>query len=68
MKKYLEGGTYLVFLQAVLPILLQSVPANIKASMGFQHDEASANFSADVRSALHTAYPGRLIGRVGPVA
>ncbi|GFV44685.1 uncharacterized protein TNCV_212381 [Trichonephila clavipes] len=47
-------------------VLLQSVPANIKACMWFQHDGAPAHFSADVRSALDTAYPGRCIGRDGP--
>ncbi|GFV83324.1 uncharacterized protein TNCV_1900501 [Trichonephila clavipes] len=35
--------------------------------MWFQHDGAPAHFSADVRSALDTAYPGRWIGRDGPV-
>ncbi|GFU46809.1 uncharacterized protein TNCV_434851 [Trichonephila clavipes] len=35
--------------------------------MWFQHDGAPAHFSADVRSALDTAYPGRWIGRGGPV-
>ncbi|GFX97010.1 uncharacterized protein TNCV_1997421 [Trichonephila clavipes] len=35
--------------------------------MCFQHDGAPAHFSADVRSALDTAYPGRWIGRGGPV-
>ncbi|PRD19263.1 UNVERIFIED_CONTAM: hypothetical protein NCL1_57865 [Trichonephila clavipes] len=35
--------------------------------MWFQHDGAPARFSADVRSALDTAYPGRWIGRGGPV-
>ncbi|GFX77038.1 uncharacterized protein TNCV_1072381 [Trichonephila clavipes] len=65
-------GTYLlprclVYLQEVLPVLLQSVPANIKARMWFQHDGAPAHFSADVRSALDTAYTGRYIGRGGPV-
>ncbi|GFW43499.1 hypothetical protein TNCV_4768521 [Trichonephila clavipes] len=48
--------------------LLQSVPANIKARMWFQHDGAPAHFSADVRSALDTAYPGRWIGRAGTLA
>ncbi|GFX72341.1 paired domain-containing protein [Trichonephila clavipes] len=50
-----------------LTILLQSVPANIKARMWFQHDGMPAYFSADVRSALDTASPGRWIGRGGPV-
>ncbi|GFT97008.1 uncharacterized protein TNCV_5107901 [Trichonephila clavipes] len=35
--------------------------------MWFQHDRAPAHFSADVRSALDTAYPGRWIRRGGPV-
>ncbi|GFW07541.1 uncharacterized protein TNCV_3916741 [Trichonephila clavipes] len=35
--------------------------------MWFQHDGAPAYFSADERSALDTAYPGRWIGRGGPV-
>ncbi|GFX02368.1 uncharacterized protein TNCV_2285351 [Trichonephila clavipes] len=34
--------------------------------MWFQHDGAPAPFSADVRSALDTAYRGRWIGRGGP--
>ncbi|GFX06491.1 uncharacterized protein TNCV_3017251 [Trichonephila clavipes] len=33
----------------------------------FQHDGAPAHFSADVRSASDTAYPGRWIGRGSPV-
>ncbi|GFU58406.1 uncharacterized protein TNCV_58171 [Trichonephila clavipes] len=52
LPRCLDGGTYLVF-------LLQSVPANIKARVWFQHDGAPAHFSADVRSAFETAYPGR---------
>ncbi|GFV82175.1 uncharacterized protein TNCV_2790731 [Trichonephila clavipes] len=35
--------------------------------MWFQHDEAPAHFSADVRNASDTAYPGELIGRGNPV-
>ncbi|GFT85204.1 DUF4817 domain-containing protein [Trichonephila clavipes] len=48
LPRRLDGGTYLVILQEVLPVLLQSVPANIKARMWFQHDGALAHFSADV--------------------
>ncbi|PRD23095.1 UNVERIFIED_CONTAM: hypothetical protein NCL1_47329 [Trichonephila clavipes] len=32
-----------------------------------QHDGAPAHFSTDVQSALDTAYPGRWIGRDGPI-
>ncbi|GFW55695.1 uncharacterized protein TNCV_120791 [Trichonephila clavipes] len=63
----MDGGTYLVFLQEGLPVLLQSVPANIKARMWFQHDGAPGHFSADVRSTMGTVYPGRWIGRSGPI-
>ncbi|GFW70313.1 uncharacterized protein TNCV_5131391 [Trichonephila clavipes] len=66
LPRRLDGGTYLVFLQEVLPVLLQSVSANIKARMWFQHDGVPAHFSADVLSALETAYPRRWIGRGGP--
>ncbi|GFU01871.1 uncharacterized protein TNCV_1523691 [Trichonephila clavipes] len=47
-------------------VLLQSVPANIKARRWFQPDGALAHFREDVRSALDTAYPGRWFGRGGP--
>ncbi|GFW20956.1 hypothetical protein TNCV_1714631 [Trichonephila clavipes] len=48
-------------------VLLQCVPANIKARMWFQHDGAPAHFSADMQSALDSAYPERWIGRGGLV-
>ncbi|GFV59616.1 DUF4817 domain-containing protein [Trichonephila clavipes] len=67
LPRHLDDGTYLVFPQEVLPVQLRSVPANIKALMWFQHDGAPTHYSADVRSALDTAYPGRWIGRGGPV-
>ncbi|GFW86614.1 uncharacterized protein TNCV_4333981 [Trichonephila clavipes] len=35
--------------------------------MWFQHDGAPAHFSADVRSVLDAAYPGRWFGQGGPV-
>ncbi|GFV37727.1 uncharacterized protein TNCV_2503651 [Trichonephila clavipes] len=35
--------------------------------MQFQHDGAPAQFSADVRSTLDTAYPKRWTGWGGPV-
>ncbi|GFV09067.1 uncharacterized protein TNCV_2951491, partial [Trichonephila clavipes] len=51
----------------MVPVLLQSVPANIKARMWFQHDGTPAHFSADVQSALDTAYSDQWIGRGGPI-
>ncbi|GFW55437.1 DUF4817 domain-containing protein [Trichonephila clavipes] len=67
LPRHPDGGKYLVFLQEVLPVLLQSVPANITARMWFQHNGAPAHLSADVRSAFDTACLGRWIGRGGPV-
>ncbi|GFX42322.1 uncharacterized protein TNCV_110421 [Trichonephila clavipes] len=49
------------------PSSTESVPADIMARMWFEHDEVPAHFSADMRSALDTAYPGRWIGRGGSV-
>ena len=64
----LDGDSYLVFLQEVLPGLLNDVPPPIRRRMWFQHDGAPAHFSVDVRNALNMMYPGRWIGRGGPVA
>lgn len=63
----LDGESYLVFLQEVLPELLNHVPALIRRRMWFQHDGAPAHFSVDVRNALNIMYPGRWIGRGGPI-
>lgn len=62
----LDAATYLIFLQQVLPELLQPVPANIQDRMWFQHDGAPPHFSLDVRRYLDFRFPGRWIGRGGP--
>lgn len=64
----LDGQKYLIFLQQVLPDLLQHVPANVRRIMWFQHDGAPAHFSRNVRNYLDTAFPNRWIGRGGPVS
>ncbi|GFV95985.1 hypothetical protein TNCV_2096541 [Trichonephila clavipes] len=48
-------------------LLDNAVQTKVKVRMLFQHDGAPTHFSADVRSALDTTYPGRWIGRGGPV-
>lgn len=64
----LNGAKYLVFLQHVLPDLLQGIPATVRQNMLFMHDGAPAHFSIAVRNHLDATYPGRWIGRGGPVA
>ncbi|GFV21391.1 uncharacterized protein TNCV_2371481 [Trichonephila clavipes] len=67
LPRCLNCRSYLVFQQEVLPVRLQSAPANINARMWFQHDGTPAHFSAGERSALNAAYPGRWIVRDGLV-
>lgn len=64
----LNGATYLVFLQQVLPELLAVVPRHLRATMWFQHDGAPAHYTRDVRNYLNTQYPNRWIGRGAPIA
>lgn len=66
----LNGQTYLVFLQDVLPELLENVglPIDIRREMWFQQDGAPAHFSNEVRQHLDTVYENQWIGRGGPVS
>ncbi|GFU34270.1 uncharacterized protein TNCV_4976271 [Trichonephila clavipes] len=51
----------------VLPELLVDVPPSVRSRMWFQHDEAPAHFSRNVRNHLDTVYGQHWIGRGGPV-
>ncbi|GBM84505.1 hypothetical protein AVEN_67404-1 [Araneus ventricosus] len=64
----LTGATYRIFLEQVLPSLLQTVPLPIQRDMWFMQDGASAHFSSTVRHFLNATYPARCIGLGGPVA
>lgn len=64
----LNGESYGIFLEQVLPELLQDVPIVIRNRMWFQHDGAPAHFSTDVRTYLDATFGARWIGRGGPVA
>lgn len=64
----LTGVRYLDFLQNTLPELLENVPLNIRQNMWFQHDGAPAHSTLAVRNFLNNTYPGRWIGRGGPVS
>ncbi|GBM48764.1 hypothetical protein AVEN_24952-1 [Araneus ventricosus] len=64
----LTFATYGIFLEQVLPSLLQVVPLPIQRNMWFMHDGAPAHFSSTVRYFLNATYPARWIGCGGPVA
>jgi hypothetical protein len=57
-----------VFLQEVLPVLLEDVPLAIQRDMWFQNDGAPANFSAQTQQLINTQFPDRWLGRGGPVS
>lgn len=65
----LNAGVYLHFLQNVLPnVLRRDVTSNIQQRMWLQHDGATCHFARSVREHLNEAFPGRWIGRGGPIA
>ncbi|KOC66835.1 Histone-lysine N-methyltransferase SETMAR [Habropoda laboriosa] len=53
--------TYNNFLENVLPGLLEEIPLEIRRNMYFQHDGASAHYSANVRVYLDPAFRDRFI-------
>ncbi|GFW16819.1 uncharacterized protein TNCV_2759471 [Trichonephila clavipes] len=65
----LTGPHYLIFLEQVLPELLDSahVTAATRTSLWFQQDGAPAHFSISVRNHLDATCGERWIGRGGPV-
>lgn len=64
----LNGQNYLVFLQDMLPELLEDVPLHLFRDHWFQQDGCPAHFARAVRDHLDQAYPNRWIGRGGPVS
>lgn len=64
----LNGQNYRNFLENDLPNMLEDVPLNFRARIWFMHDGAPAHFSLIAREFLNEAYPGRWIGRAGPIA
>ncbi|GBN96425.1 hypothetical protein AVEN_170718-1 [Araneus ventricosus] len=65
----LTGANYLIFLQQVVPQLLDDahVTSAMRSSMRFQHDGAPAHYSIDVRLHLNATYGQQWIDRGGPV-
>ena len=67
MPSPLTGFAYRIFLQEVLPTLLEDVPLNIHRRMWFQHDGAPAHFYRGARQVLDETFTNRWIGRGGTV-
>lgn len=65
----LNAHHYLVFLQEVLPELLEEAdpPVDLLFGHWFQHDGCPAHYGREVRAHLDAVYPDRWIGRGGPV-
>lgn len=63
----LTGHTYLRFLRRNLPDLLDDVPLATRRDMWLQNDGCPAHYALEVRNYLNEIYPGRWIGRMGPI-
>jgi hypothetical protein len=63
-----NGNNYLHFLQQRLPALLEDIDLDTRQRMFFQQDGAPAHWSRIVRNHLNLTFPGRWIGRGGPVS
>lgn len=63
----LNGQMYTEFLRDDLPGLLEDVPLGRRIQAWYQHDGAPPHYSRAARDQLDISYPGRWIGRNGPV-
>lgn len=63
----LNGQKYADFLTNELPLLLEDVSLQDRLNMWFQHDGCPAHNANIARRLLDREYPGRWIGRGGPV-
>ncbi|XP_066582721.1 uncharacterized protein [Prorops nasuta] len=63
----LTGDIYAEFLENQLPDLLEDVPLEIRQKMWFQHDGAAPHNAATAKGVLHRKFPGKWIGRGGPI-
>jgi hypothetical protein len=62
----LAGYIYLLFIQEILPELLEVMPLLVHREMWFQHDGAPAHLTNVVREYLDETFGNRWIGRGGP--
>ena len=63
----LTGEKYTQFLNEQLPQLLEDMPLQERMTMWYQHDGCPAHYAVTSREVLDRNYPGRWIGRGGPV-
>lgn len=63
----LNSESYLDFLRNHLGEMLEDVPLNVRTNLIFQHDGCPAHYGRNVRAYLDEVFPGRWIGRNGPV-
>ena len=63
----MNGESYLISLNQMLPELLQDVPIAISNLMWFQHNGASVYFSTVMSTYLNATFGAGWIGRGGPV-
>jgi len=63
----LTGDVYTRFLENELPALLKDIPLREREELIFQHDGAPAHFSRQARDFLNARYPGKWMGRGGPI-
>lgn len=68
MENRLTGENYLIFLQNELHGLLEDVPLNNRRHMYYQQDGTPAHFARQVKQHLDERFPGRWIGRGGPIS
>lgn len=63
----LTGQTFLQLLSEQLPELLEDVPLALRRGMYLQMDGCPAHYARAVRDFFNEEYPGRWIGRQGPI-
>jgi hypothetical protein len=63
----IDGAQYLNFLQETRPILMDDLPLNVCQDICYQLVGAPAHFTRPVSVWSNHNYPGRWIGRGGPV-
>lgn len=64
----MNGPNYLIFLQEVLPGLLEDLPLDVWNRLWYQQDGAPAHYYLPARRHLDATFPGRWVGRGGPRA
>lgn len=63
----LNSDNYLELLRDTLPGLLEQESQELRETMWLQNDGCPAHYGRQVRAYLDEAYPGRWIGRLGPI-